>query len=153
MPVKRITIIILIITILGFICAGSCAGQPSAESKGPVLGNWAFDGKDDKGVVWTGTITIKELDTKNFDASEYYAGCVLDAASKDSGKGVDGPCVWNSGTREFSFRAGGSAYSAILSVDCKSMTQGKWTVTEKDFRTRKVTVTNTGDWSAKYTGP
>ena len=151
---KRIIVSILIITILGFICAAPCAGQqPAAESKGPKLGIWAFDGKDDKGDVWTGTITIKELDTKNFDVSEYYGGCVLDAASKDSGKGVDGPCVWNPGTREFSFRAGGSAYSAILSADGKSMTQGKWTVTEKDFRTRQVTSITTGIWSAKYTGP
>jgi hypothetical protein len=30
---------------------------------------------------------------------------------------------------------------------------GKWTESEKDFRTRKVTVTKTGVWSARYTGP
>jgi hypothetical protein len=150
---KRI-ISILIITILGFICAGSCAGQqPAAESKGLILGKWAFDGKDDKGVVWTGTLTIGELDTTRFNTGEYHSMCILEAESKASSNVVDTPCVWDPLKREVSFGTGISVYTAILSADGKSMTQGRWTESDKDFRTRKVTVTKTGDWSAEYTGP
>jgi hypothetical protein len=158
MPVKRIIVSILILTmacaIQGFISAGSYAGQqPAAESQGPILGKWAFDGKDDKGVVWTGTLTIKELDTTLFNTGEYYSMCILEAESKDSSNTVDAPCVWDRVNREVSFGTGRSAYTAILSADGKNMTQGRWTESEKDFRTRKVTLIKAGEWSAKYTGP
>ncbi len=156
---KRIIVNILILTmaytITGFICARSCAGQqPTAESKGPILGKWTFDGKDDKGVVWTGTLTIKELDTTRFDADKYHSMFILEVESKDSSNGIDTPCVWDPVKREVSFSTGtAAAYTAILSANGKSLTQGKWTESEKDLRTRKVTVTKTGVWAAKYAGP
>ena len=155
---RRIIVSILIITIAytiqGFICAGFCVGQqPAAGGKGPVLGKWAFNGKDDKGVVWTGTLTINELDTTRFNTGEYHSMFTLEAESNDSSNMVDAPCVWDSGKREVSFGTGTIAYTAILAADGISMTQGRWTRSEKDFRTRKVTVTNTGVWTAEYTGP
>ena len=118
----------------------------------PVLGKWAFDGKDDKGVVWNGTLTIAELDTNRFDTSKYHSMCTLNAESKNAGKGVDTPCTWDPAKREVLFEAMRSAYSTILSSDGQSMTQGKWTETDKDSKTSKVTVKSTGVWSAKYTG-
>jgi hypothetical protein len=78
---------------------------------------------------------------------------ILETESKDSSYGLEAPCVWDPVKREVSFGTGNAVYTAILSADGKSMTQGKWTESEKDFHTRKVTVTNTGVWSAKYTGP
>jgi hypothetical protein len=156
MSMKRIIFSIIIAAVIcsgqGFVCTTSFAGNQAAESNGPILGTWAFDGKDDKGVLWTGTLEIKELDTNSFDPNKYYSACILGIASKDSGRGVDSPCIWNPAKREISFGAGSSMQTAILSADRKSLTQGKWTETDKDFRTSKVTVKRTGVWSAQYTG-
>lgn len=135
-PMKRIIFSILITIIAyttqSFICAGFCAGQqPAAESKGSVLGKWAFDGKDDKGVVWTGTFTIKELNTTNFDAYKYHLMFTLEVESKDSSYGVNTPCVWDMVKRKVSFSSGIIAHSSILSANGKSMMQGKWTESEE----------------------
>ena len=157
MKLKRSIVNILILTIAFtvsvFFCTGACEGQQSAvEGKGPATGKWAFEGKDDKGVVRTGTLTIKELDKARFDANRFHSMCVLESESKESSYGVDTPCTWDQGKKEVSFGTERSAYSAILSADGKNMTLGKWTDSEKDFSTRKVTVKKTGVWSAKYLG-
>lgn len=154
---KRIIFSILIITIAytiqSFIYPDFCDGQQAvAESNGPILGKWAFKGKDDKGVVWTGTLTIKGLDTTSFDADRFHSMFILEAESRDSSNGVDAPCAWDPVKREVSFSTGTVEYTAILSANGKSMTQGKWIESEEDFRTRKVTVIKTGVWSAEYTG-
>jgi hypothetical protein len=157
MTVKRIIFSILIIaiacTIQGFIYPDFCDGQQTvAESKGPILDKWAFKGKDDKGVVWTGTLTIKKLDATSFDADRFHSMCILEAESKDSSNGVDAPCVWDPAKREVSFSTGTVMYIAILSANGKSIMQGKWTESKEDFQARKVTVIKTGVWSAEYTG-
>jgi len=154
---KRIIVSILILIMalaiqVFFFTVSFAAEQFPADSKGPMLGKWTFEGKDDKGIVWKGTLTVAKLDTASFDANRYYSGCILDISSNDGGKGVDAPCTWNAAGREVSFGAGSSTYTAVLSSDGKTLTQGNWTETEKDFRTRKVTIKSTGNWSAKYTG-
>ena len=130
--------------------AGAGAGQaPEAEYTGPALGKWSFKGKDDKGGVWTGTLTISEQDS----GGAKYRDCSLDAESKDgTSNGVGSECRWNPAKREVSFGPEDMAmYTAILSADGKSMTQGKWTEAEKDWGTGKVAVKKTGAWSAAYT--
>jgi len=125
---------------------------PAAENSGPLLGKWAFTGKDDHGVAWTGTLTIKKLDTDNFNADKFHSIFSFELESASSGRGVEAPSKWDPIKQEVSVNSGGTSYTAILSPDRKSMTQGKWTESEKDFKTRKVTITNTGVWSAKFIG-
>jgi hypothetical protein len=158
MSTKRIIAAILIAavayTVQGFICAGSCAGQqPAAGNGGPLLGRWEFAGKDSKGVVWKGTLRVQKLDTKLFDADRFHSIFILEAQSADSSSGVEAPCKWDVDKREVSFSTGSVEYTAILSPDGKSLTQGKWTESEKDYQTREATITKTGVWSAKFTAP
>lgn len=152
MTMKRIMLSILAITIACFVHGLVNAG-PSAETGGPSLGTWAFTGKDDKGVSWTGTLAVQKLDTNRFDAGKYYSMCDLEMKSANSQKGISTPCTWEPNKRLVSFSTGETAsYTAILSPDGKSMTRGTWTDSEKDFKTRKVTITRTGVWSAAFVG-
>lgn len=153
MTMKRIILNILIITIIYMVQGLTVHAGPSTESSGPSLGKWEFIGKDDKGVAWTGILEILKLDTNRFDADKYHSIANLEVKSASSGRGVEAPCRWEPGKREVSFSTGGTAYTAILSPDGKSLTQGKWTESEKDFQTRKVTITRTGVWSAKFVAP
>lgn len=130
----------------------SSASGPAAENSGPLFGKWAFTGKDDKGVAWTGTLTINKLDTENFDAGRFHSIFSFQLESANSGRGVEAPSKWDAGKQEASVNSGGISYTAILSPDRKSLTQGKWTESEKDFQTRKVTIISTGVWSAKFIG-
>lgn len=156
---KRTIICILIITIacmvhgLTVYADSRVEKKPPVESNGPPLGKWEFIGKDDKGVAWTGILEILKLDMNRFDADKYHSIASLGVKSADAGHGVEAPCRWEPASREVSFSTGGTSYTAILSSDGKSLTQGKWTESEKDFRTRKVTVIRTGVWSAKFTAP
>ena len=156
---KRIIVSILIMTIAYTVQGLTVyAGpredqQPAAESSGPPLGKWQFTGKDDKGVTWTGTLTIQKLDTNRFDADKYHSIFSLELQSAGSSRGVEAPCIWDPGKREVSFSTGNTTYTAILSPDGKSLTRGKWSEGKKDFRTRKVTITKTGVWSAKFSAP
>ncbi|MFH0976298.1 MAG: hypothetical protein V1874_11000 [Spirochaetota bacterium] len=127
--------------------------QPAVESSGPPLGKWQFTGKDDKGVVWTGTLEIQKLDTDRFDADKYHSICSLELKSADSSRGVEAPCKWEPGKREVSFSTGGTTYTAILSPDGKSLANGKWSESKKDFQSSKVIIIKTGVWSAKFTAP
>ncbi len=159
MSIKRIIISILIITIAYMVqglavYAGPLVGQqPTAQNSGPPLGKWEFIGKEDKGVSWTGTLEIQKLDANRFDADRYHSIFNLELQSASSSRAVEAPCRWEPGNREVSFSTGGTAYSAILSLDGKSLTQGKWTESEKDFQTRRLTIIKSGLWSAKFTAP
>jgi hypothetical protein len=152
MLMKRIILAILIITIVCMV-EGLVYAGPSAESGGPALGKWEFTGKDDLGASWTGMLAVQKLDTNSFDANRFHSMFTLEATSGDSSYGVEAPCRWEPSTREVSFSTGSSAYTAILSPDGKSLIQGKWTNSERDYRTRKATVIRTGVWSGKFVAP
>ena len=165
MSAKRITVNILTVT---FLCAahslaanaGSGVGQQPAanSSSGPSLGKWEFTGKDSTGVAWTGALTIEKLDPNRFDTNKYHSMCILEVHSASSGRGVEAPCTYNPATRAVSFSTGtstsASSYTAVLSPDNKSLTQGKWTESKKDDQKSGqsgVTVVSGGTWSAKLT--
>jgi hypothetical protein len=149
---KRIMLSILMITVACMI-QGLVHAGPSADGGGPPPGKWQFIGNDDKGVSWSGILKVQKLDTSLFDAERFHSMFILDATFGDSSYGVEAPCKWDSFRREVSFGTGNAAFTAILSPDGKSMTQGKWTESERDHRTRKANVKRTGDWSAKFIGP
>ena len=152
MTMKRIILSILIITIV-YMVQGLVYAGPSAESGGPPLGKWQFIGEDDKGVSWSGILKVQKLDTSLFDADRFHSMFILNATFADSSYGVEAPCKWDPFKREVSFGTGNAAFTSILSPDGKSLTQGKWTESERDHRTRKATVTRTGNWSAKFISP
>jgi hypothetical protein len=72
--------------------------------------------------------------------------CELELQSASSGRGVEAPCLYNPQTRTLSFSGGTSSrkysYTAVLSPDGKSLTQGRWT--EGD--------SGSGTWSARLPG-
>jgi len=140
--------------------AGSGADQQQAakSDNGPALGKWEFTGKDNKGLAWTGVLAIEKLDPNRFDASKYHSLCSLEVESTDPNqgtRGVEAPCSYDPGTRVVSFSFGAStlhSYTAVLSGDNRSLTQGKWTETKNDARKKGqsgMTAVSTGDWSAK----
>jgi hypothetical protein len=131
-------------------CGRADGQEVAGDNTGPALGKWTFEGKDDKGVVWTGTLIVTEMDKNQNYACNYHSWFKLEAESKDEGYGTSGPSLWHPLKRKVSFIDG--SYTAILSADGKKMTGGKWTESEEDFRTRKVTVKRTGVWSAEFKG-
>ena len=152
---------ILVISVFSGVTAsgGAGAGEPQAvkSSDGPVLGTWEFTGKDNAGLVWTGTLAIVKLDPQRFDANKYHSMCSLEVESTDPDRGtrgVEAPCSYDKPTRAVSFTIGMmgvmtvSSFTAVLSADGRSLTQGKWTRTEKSGKSGKGAV-ETGDWSAK----
>lgn len=162
MSANRIFVNILTLTILcvAHSFAGNTgAGQPpaAASNSGPSLGKWAFTGKDSAGVVWTGTLTIEKLDSNLFDASKYHSMCILQVKSASSEREVGAPSTYDPAARALSFSTGISAitsYSAVLSPDCKSLTQGQWTQSKKDNKKSGpagMAVVGAGTWSAKLT--
>lgn len=130
---------------------GAGAGQEAAanSNNGPSLGKWEFTGKDNTGLVWTGTLSIEKLDANRFDVKKYFALCSLDVQSPDPSKGtrgVEAPCTYEPSTRAVSFSTGVSVthlYTAVLSRDGKTLTGGKWT------ESKEATVIRSGEWSAK----
>ncbi len=49
----------------GSTTASASAGQsPEAEYTGPAYGKWEFKGQDDKKVIWTGTLMVREDEVK-----------------------------------------------------------------------------------------
>ena len=154
---KRMIVAILGVTAFTIACVASAlaANQGSAHS-GPSLGKWEFTGKDNTGLVWSGALSIEKLDPTRFDAKTYVSMCSLVVNSTDESKGergVEGPCEWNPGTRTVSFTVGVTVthrYSAVLSSDGKSLTQGKWTSSKKNDRGQSgETIVGSGNWSAK----
>jgi hypothetical protein len=137
------------VLILAEVLAAGAVAAGSGE--GPALGKWAFTGKDNTGLVWTGTLSVEKLDPNRFSTDKYHSMCSLEVESSDASKGtrgVEAPCRWDPGTRGVSFTTGVSTthlYTAVLSADGKSLTQGKWTET-KDGSKDPV---RSGTWSAK----
>jgi hypothetical protein len=132
------------------------AGAQDTSNSGPVLGKWEFAGKDNTGLVWSGTLDIQKLDPAKFDAKKYISLCSLEVQSTDSSKGtkgVEAPCKWDPSSRLLTFGDTWPAlnvYTAVLSADGKSLTQGKWT--ERNFvRGNAGPVVRSGEWSAKLT--
>lgn len=135
----------------------SPAGGQGAAQNGPVLGTWEFSGKDNnKGSTWSGTLKLERLDPARHEA-KYYALCHLEVRSSHADEGskeVEEPCAWNSATRTVTFGDSYPAvnvYTAILSADGKTMTQGKWTES-RVVRGKVGAVERSGQWSAKLIG-
>ena len=129
------------------------AAQGPAKN-GPSLGKWAFTGKDNTGLVWSGTLTIERLDPARFDANKFHSLCSLEVESSDASKGskgVEAPCEWNPATRTVTLGntyPAANVYTAVLSDDGKALTQGKWTES-KVVRGQVGGVVRTGQWSAQ----
>lgn len=107
MSTTRMIVILLSLTVvsLAFAVPAPAADQDSAKS-GPYLGKWEFSGKDNTGLVWSGTLTIEKLDPGRFDPNKYHSLCSIEVQSTDPSKGtkgVEAPCEWNPGTRTVSF--------------------------------------------------
>ena len=151
-------IMIAVLSLTAFSATHGMAAQAARSGNGPALGKWAFTGKDSTGLVWTGTLDITKLDPTRFDASKYHSLCSLEVQSTDPNKGtvgVEAPGIYDPGTRAVSFSIRGIAihsYTAVLSADGRSLTQGKWTESAKGPRKNGqpgATVVTTGVWSAK----
>lgn len=110
---------------------GARAANRPAQGGGKVLlGKWEFNGKDGAGVQWRGELTIEKLQQSGFDPADYSNECDLSVSSANAGKGMSGPCLYDAGSRAFTFAGGqdSNKYSltAVLSPDGKSLTQGRW---------------------------
>ncbi len=146
----------LIVLALITVCASQIAAwqgnQTAVNSSGPAFGKWHFTGKDNAGVVWTGTLTVSKVDLNRFDAGKYHSLCNIEAESTKGGLGVEHPGKYDPSTRTFSFgeegESGGSTYTAVLSANGKRLEKGKWRQSDRDFDTNKLVVV-TGDWSAE----
>jgi hypothetical protein len=122
-----------------------------APAGGP-FGKWAFTGKDSNGVDWSGSLTVGKLDPERFNPEKYDYMCELDLRSANSGRGVGAPCTYDAKTGTLAF--GGSRglynYSAVLSPDGASLSQGKWReFAEDNFGRKTAVITKTGEWSAR----
>jgi hypothetical protein len=153
MSLNRIlTLLTLTAAILAFVIPVPVAGQ--GAKSGPALGNWEFSGKDNTGLVWSGTLKLEKLDPARVEPNKYYSQCILEVKSTDANQGtigVEEPCEWNPGTRTISLGNMYPAvhvYSAVLSADGKTLTQGKWTES-KVVRGKVGGVVRSGQWSAK----
>jgi hypothetical protein len=152
---NRILIAILAVTAIAILSVTpALAEDPGSTNSGPALGKWEFTGKDNTGLVWTGTLSIEKLDPSRFDANRYHALCSLEVESTDPSKGtkgVEAPCTWDPRTRAISFTTGVNVthlYTAILSSDGKTLSQGKWTESKGNSGEAGETV-RSGNWSAK----
>jgi hypothetical protein len=106
-----------------------------------MLGKWEFTGKDDTGGKWTGVIVI-------IIENEEVA-CDLNIQGPKFSSGIGGPFPCAPDQRSFSCATGGNSYTAVLSADGKSLTDGKWTTKGDDFMNfPKVT----GSWTARSQG-
>lgn len=121
-------------------------GLPVVEYTGPAAGKWAFEGNDNKGHVWKGSLTISVRE------GEHLCVMSMQVVPDGEGRGIDGTCKWSPDKRELSFGRKLATFTAILSADGKGMTNGTWTESEENEKTRKATVKRTGTWSATYTG-
>lgn len=141
-------ILVLILT-----CAAWCVSNCMAADL-PVFGTWDFTGKDTAGVVWKGTVTISALDTNRFDTGKYQFMWDVNLTAGKASRGTEGPCAFDASTRAITCGVRNlSAYTAILSADGKSLTQGKWTEWEGESGLRsqpQKTVKSSGTWTAKF---
>jgi hypothetical protein len=121
-------------------------GLPVVEYTGPGAGKWAFEGNDNKGHVWKGSLTISVRE------GEHLCVMSMQVVPDGEGRGIDGTCKWSPDKRELSFGRKLATFTAILSADGIGMTNGTWTESEENEKTRKATVKRTGTWSATYAG-
>lgn len=141
----------VVLAIAAVVALSAALAPSAAAADGPALGKWAFTGKDNTGLVWTGTLMIEKLDPSRFDASRYHSMCDLNMESTDESKGTKGvgaPCTFDAQKRTISFTAGASrvwVFSAVVSADGKSISNGKWARTNASDNS----VIETGEWSAK----
>jgi len=131
------------------IAAAPAQGAVSPAAGPPAFGTWEYTGRDDRGTTWTGTLTIEKVNPTLFDPKRYFALCEVEQRSPDPNTGtrsVQGPCEYDEKTREVSFRLLVSSlhsFSAVLSQDGQSLTNGKWT------ESKGTKVVRTVAWSAK----
>jgi hypothetical protein len=151
MRILLLTFVLTLICAPCIVAADPGQGQPAAKA-GPALGEWKFTGKDNAGVVWTGKLTLGKVDPDRFNVEKYHSMCNLEAKSASSERGVEIPATYDAATRVFTFQnemsMGGVTYTAVLSPDGKSLTQGKWRETDKNFGEKEKRVVSTGEWSA-----
>jgi hypothetical protein len=103
-----------------------------------LLGKWTFTGRDAKGVVWNGTLEITSLGNFSSDSGKYSNMCDLNVQSGNAGKGFGAGCLYNALNKTLTWLSDEYSFTAVLSPDGKSLTQGKWV--EKGAA---------GSWSAK----
>lgn len=130
----------------------AAAAQSSAGVySGPAKGTWTFEGKDDKGGIWKGTLTISEQDA---GGGSTYIDCSLDMTSVTGmSSGVGSECAWDPAARVVMFGPESMArYRAVLAADGRSMERGTWTESERDGSTGKARIKTTGAWTAVYQG-
>ena len=114
------------------VLGGAPAGKQAAQAGDPnrLAGKWDFAGKNGAGVQWRGTLTVEKLEPNSFDPSKYSNVCDVGLTSANSGKGVSGPCLYDPQTRTFSLAGGEDShkysFTAVLSPDGASLTQGQW---------------------------
>jgi hypothetical protein len=154
MSTRSVIVTFLTVAALSLVIGIPAPAEDQGPAKsGPRLGTWEFTGKDTTGATWTGTLKFEKLDPVRFEA-KYHSFCILDVKSSERGQGVKGveePCEWNPQTRVVKFGdtyPAVSVYSAVLSDDGKSLTQGKWTES-KVVRGQLAGVVRSGQWSAK----
>lgn len=108
----------------------------------PLAGKWQVLGKDGSGAAWDGTLAIDKPGADDFNDGTYTNICDLNMQSANSGKGMSGPCVYDAKTKTLTFAGGADSskftFTAVLSPDGKSLTQGRW-----------VEAKGNGAWSAK----
>jgi hypothetical protein len=99
------------------------ASRPADPAAKTLIGKWDFTAKDGKGVQWTGALQIARQDGGGIE-------CDLNMSSANSGKGMGGGCDYDSKTRTLTFTGGSDSskfsFTAVLSPDGKSLTQGRW---------------------------
>jgi hypothetical protein len=160
------------------VCVVSAASSPTADLPGadrtpaqdlssdPPPGRWAFSGKDSTGVAWTGTLDIDAwTSTLTIDSAQDQDNqCGLNVQSATYRVLIGPRCSYDPATRTLSFSSDGYgirerpagepfrsrfSYTAVLSADRKSLTGGKWTISQEAKRgSGQFNVVSVGEWSA-----
>jgi hypothetical protein len=122
-------------------------GAVSPAAGPPSLGKWEYSARDNNGTTWTGTLTFEKVDPTKWDAKRYFALCDIEESSPTKGSRTRVElCEYDGTTRTVFYKrmvATISTYTAILSQDGKSLTNGKWT------ELKGTKVVGSGEWSAK----
>jgi hypothetical protein len=116
-------------------------------------GTWEFTGKDNTGLVWSGTLSIEKLDPARSDPNKYHSLCRFEVQSSDKQSTEDRQVLsgWDPGACTVSFGKSYPAvnvYTAIPSGDGKVFMQGKWTGS-RIVRGQAGVIIRSGEWSAK----
>jgi hypothetical protein len=127
--------------------SGATQAAVSPADGPPSLGKWEYTSRDNSGTTWTGTLTFEKVDPTKWDAKRYFALCEIEESSPNKGtRSRQHLCEYDGRTRTVSFKlmvATIFSYSAVLSQDSKSLTNGKWT------EMKGTKVVSSGEWSAK----